>query len=159
MADPAVAPIVYIDANPFIYFVEGEEAVANRVRRMFALLTERPGIAATSELTLAEVLANAQPDARRSYLNLIVWSKFFQLQPVTRDVLIETADYRRVSRKTRPDGTKITVKLPDAIHVVTAIRCRCRVLLSADEGILTPAEMLTLKPNEAGLTELARVLS
>ncbi len=159
MADLAVAPIVYIDANPFIYFVEGEEAVANGVRRMFALLTERPGIAATSELTLAEVLANAQPDARRSYLNLIVWSKFFQLQPVTRDVLIDTADYRRVSRKTRPDGTRITVKLPDAIHVVTAVRCRCRVLLSADEGIVTPAEMLTLKPNEDGLTELARVLS
>jgi predicted nucleic acid-binding protein len=126
---------------------------------MFTLLTERPGIAATSELTLAEVLANAQPDTRRSYLNLIVWSKVFQLQPVTRDVLIDTADYRRISRKTRPDGTKITVKLPDAIHVVTAIRCRCKVLLSADEGIVTPAEMLTLKPDEDGLAELTRVLS
>jgi predicted nucleic acid-binding protein len=159
MTDGATAPIVYIDANPFIYFIEGEEALANYVRPIFALLTERPGIAATSELTLAEVLAKARPDARRSYLNLIVWSKVFQLQPVTRHILIDTADYRRVNRKTRSDGTIVTVKLPDAIHVVTAVRCRCQMFLSADEGLMTPDEMAVLKPNEDGLAKLTRVLS
>lgn len=159
MTNEASAPIVYVDANPFIYFIDGEEAVANRVRPIFALLTARPGVAATSELTLAEVLAKARPDVRRSYLNLIVWSKIFQLQPVTRDILIDTADYRRVSQKTRPDGTKAIVKLPDAIYVVTAAQCRCRMFLSADEGLTTPAWMATLKPNEVGLAELPRVLS
>jgi predicted nucleic acid-binding protein len=159
MTDGVTAPIVYIDANPFIYLIEGEEALANHVRTIFALLTERPGIAATSELTLAEVLAKARPDARRSYLNLIVWSKVFQLQPVTRDILIDTAEYRHVSQKTRPDGTIVTVKLPDAIHVVTAGRCRCQIFLSADEGLMIPNEMAILKPNEDGLAKLARVLS
>lgn len=159
MTDKATAPVVYIDANPFIYFIDGEEVVANRVRPLFSLLAERPGIAATSELTLAEVLAKATPDARRSYFNLIVWSKIFQLHPITRDILIDTADYRRAARKTRPDGTKATLKIPDAIHIVTAARCQCRMFLSADEGLMTPAGMTTLKPNEDGLAELTRVLS
>ena len=159
MTNGATAPIIYIDANPFIYFIEGEEVVAKHVRPIFALLAERPGVAATSELTLAEVLAKARTGTRRSYFNLIVWSKTFQLQPVTRDILIDTADYRRISRRSRPDGTQATVKLPDAIRVVTAARCRRRMFLSADEGLMTPVGMTVVKPNEGGLAELTRVLS
>jgi predicted nucleic acid-binding protein len=78
MTDGTPPPIVYVDANPFIYFIDGEEAVANRLRPFFELLRQKPGAAMTSELTLAEVLAKARPDARRSYLNLIVWSKLFR---------------------------------------------------------------------------------
>jgi predicted nucleic acid-binding protein len=159
MTDAVPAPIVYVDANPFIYFIDGAEDVASRVRPFFELLASRPAIAATSELTLAEVLAKAQPSARRSYLNLIIWSKLIQLQPVTRDILIDTADYRQLSRKARPDGTYATVKLPDAIHVVTAIQSRCRMFLSADEGLAVPVEMTVLRPNEAGLNRLAQELA
>ena len=159
MTEEVSAPIVYVDANPFIYFVDGADSVANRVRPFFATLANKPGIAATSELTLAEVLAKARPDARRSYLNLIVWSKIFQLQPVTRDILIDTADYRRVSRKTRPDGTEATVKLPDAIHVVTAIQLRCRLFLSADERLILPVGMTIVRPNEVELTSFTQELA
>src|ERR1700730_7597616 len=116
MTDETTPASVYVDANPFIYFIDGEEAVASRLRPFFELLKGKPGLAMTSELTLAEVLAKARPDARRNYFNLIVWSNLFKLQPVTRDILIDTADYRRVSQTPRPDGTKATVKLPDAIH-------------------------------------------
>jgi predicted nucleic acid-binding protein len=104
MTDETAAPIVYVDANPFIYYIDGEESTASRVRPFFDFRAKRPGIAITSELTRAEVLAKATPDARRNYFNLIVWSKLFELKPVTRDILIDTADYRRVSRKTSPDG-------------------------------------------------------
>jgi predicted nucleic acid-binding protein len=159
MSNEATPPIIYIDANPFIYFIDGQEDVADRVRPFFALLSERPGIAITSELTLAEVLARAGPDARRDYFNLIVWSNLFQLHPVTRDILIDTADYRRVNRKSRPDGTKVTVKLPDAIHVVTAARSRCRMILSSDEGLVVPVGIAILKPNEVGLSEFVRELA
>jgi predicted nucleic acid-binding protein len=158
MTDTVPAPIVYIDANPFIYFIDGSEEVASRVRPFFELLASRPGIATTSELTLAEVLAKAQPNARRSYLNLIIWSKLIQLQPVTRDVLIDTADYRRVSRKARPDRTYVTIKLPDAIHVVTAIQSRCRMFLSADEGLVVPVGMTVVAPNDVGLARLTQEL-
>ena len=159
MTDDTKNPIIYIDANPFIYLIDGEEEAAGRVRPFFALLTERPGLATTSELTLAEVLAKARPDARRSYLSLIIWSRFFLLQPVTRDILIDTADYRRVSRRTQPDGRTTTAKLPDAIHVVTAARSRCRMFLSADDGLTVPVGMAILRPDEAGLVELAREIA
>lgn len=159
MTDEATTPIVYIDANPFIYFIDGEENVANQVRPFFKLFAERPGIAMTSELTLAEVLAKARPEARRCYFNLILWSKAFRLQPVTRDILIDTADYRQLSRRTNPDGTRVTVKLPDAIHIVTAARSKCRMFLSADDGLIVPTEMAILKPNEAGYTNLNRELT
>lgn len=159
MTDAVPAPIVYIDANPFIYFIDGSEDVASRVRPFFELLASRPGIATTSELTLAEVLAKAQPNARRSYLNLIIWSKLIHLLPVTRDVLIDTADYRQVSREARPDGTYATIKLPDAIHVVTAIQSRCRMFLSADEGLAVPVGMTVVAPNDVGLVRLMQELA
>jgi predicted nucleic acid-binding protein len=160
MTDRPVAPIVYVDANPFIYFIDGEEAVANRWRPFFELLLQNPGAAITSELTLAEVLAKALPDARRSYLNLIVWSSLIQLQPVTREILIDTADYRRVSQRLRPDRTISTVRLPDAIHVVTAIQSRCSsMFFSADSGVRLPSGMTILEPNETGISALRRVLA
>jgi predicted nucleic acid-binding protein len=159
MTDEATTPVIYIDANAFIYFVDGEEDVASTVRPFFTLLAKRPGIATTSELTLAEVLAKAQPVARRSYFNLIVWNKFIQLQPVTREVLIDTADYRRVTRRTRTDGTKTMLGLPDAIHVVTAARAGCRMFLSADEGLAVPDGMTKLKPNETGFAKLRQELA
>lgn len=159
MAEETLPPTVYVDANPFIYFIDGEEAVANRLIPFFELLRQKPGTAMTSELTLAEDLAKARPDARRSYLNLIVWSKLFELQPITRDILIDTAEYRQVSQTTRPDGTKVTVKLPDAIHVVTAVRSRFRMFLSADTGLKLPVEMTVLEPNDAGFSTLMQALA
>jgi predicted nucleic acid-binding protein len=159
MTDGTVAPIVYMDANPFIYFIDGEESVANRWRPFFELLLQNPGAAITSELTLAEVLAKALPDTRRSYLNLIVWSNLIQLQPVTREILIDTADYRRVSQRVRPDRTIATVKLPDAIHVVTAVQSRCSMFFSADSGLKLPSGMTLLEPNETGIAALRRVIA
>jgi len=156
MTEETPDSIVYIDANPFIYFIDGEDDVANCLKPFFEFLKGRPGLAMTSELTLAEVLAKARADARRNYFNLIVWSNLFRLQPVTRDILIDTADYRRASRRARPDGTMATVKLPDAIHVVTAIRSRCRAFLSADTSLRLPVEMAGFEPNEAGVDNLIR---
>ena len=159
MTDEATPAFVYVDANPFIYFIDGDEAVANRLRPFFELLRERPGLAMTSELTLAEVLAKAQPDKRRNYFNLIIWSNLFKLQPVTRGILIDTADYRRVNQRPHPDGTKAKIKLPDAIHVVTAIQSRCRAFLSADTGLKLPDEITVFEPNEAGIAELLQQIS
>ena len=153
------SPSVYLDSNLFIYFIEGEEVVANRLRPLFELLRSQPGIAATSELTLAEVLPKALPDVRRSYLNLIVWSNFLHLEPITRELLIDTADYRRTTARTLPDGRTSMLKLPDAIHMVTAIRIRCRTILSADSSLKVPAEMSVFQPSEAGISQLLQQLA
>jgi predicted nucleic acid-binding protein len=159
MTDPASPPRVYVDANPFTYFIEGEETVASSLRRFFDALARKPGFAATSELTLAEVLPKAKPAARRSYFSLIVWSRLFDLQPVTRAVLIDTADYRRATTRTLADGRHVMPSLPDAIHVVTAIQSRCRAILSADNGLKAPEGMTTYRPNEAGIEALLREIA
>lgn len=159
MTDPASAPVVYVDANPFIYFVEGEEAVANSLRPFFDALRSGPGFATTSELTLAEVLPKAKPTARRSYISLIAWSHLFDLQPVTRAILIDTADYRRTTARTLADGRNVMPSLPDAIHIVTAIQSRCRAILSGDSGLKVPDGMKTYRPHEAGIRALLQELA
>jgi predicted nucleic acid-binding protein len=54
---------IYIDANPFIYAIEGDKALARAMMDLFSLLRQRSGVGVTSELTLAEVLAKAKPPA------------------------------------------------------------------------------------------------
>ena len=104
----------------------------------------------TSELTLAEVLPKASDVQRRGYLGMIVWSQIFELRPVSRDILIETAEYREHAGMP---------KLPDAIHVVTAIRAGCRTVLSADLRLKLPEGYSVLSPAAENLNRLIRELS
>jgi predicted nucleic acid-binding protein len=122
--------LICLDTNVFIKAVEGlDEAAAPAKTLIKALRHQRSGIAATSEITFAEVLAPPKrSDAlplhmkRRAYLDLLLWSGFVALIPVSRDILIETAALRAMGR----------FKLPDAVHLVSAVRARCRFFVSAD---------------------------
>ena len=159
------APFVYLDSMVFIYFAEGSDTTRPPARQLIEELRTRPGAAITSELSLAEVLAPpnnigrpADSDRkepmplhikRRLYLDLMVWSRFLELAPITRGVLYETADLRKVRAH----------KLPDAIHVVTAIRHQCRFMVSADRKMHVPADMTKVSPDEAGVTQLLEFLS
>jgi predicted nucleic acid-binding protein len=141
---------IYLDANLFIYAIEGQPEVAALARELFELLRARRGIGVTSELSLAEVLPRATGTRRRNYLNLIVWSRIFDLQPVSREILIETADYRRAAGMP---------KLPDAIHMVTAIRSGCRKIMSADARLKLPQGFSLIKPGRESLSDLITELS
>ncbi len=129
MTEPS-SSLIYLDTNVFIRAVEGLDEAANSVKMLIKELRHRrSGIAATSEITFAEVLAPPKrPDAlplhmkQRAYLDLLLWSGFIALVPVSRDILIETAALKAVAR----------YKLPDAVHLVSAIRARCRFFVSAD---------------------------
>jgi len=73
MTDQVQAPLIYIDANPFIYVVEGTDALARPIKDLFTILRRLPGAAVTSELTLADVLPKApSPMHRRTYLDLMI---------------------------------------------------------------------------------------
>jgi predicted nucleic acid-binding protein len=150
MIEPSGVSQIYIDSNVFIYAVEGRAEIADSLQELFDLLRNRPGFAATSELTLAEVLAKADVSQRRDYLDLIVESGVFQLCSVSRDILIETASYRR---------TVGMPKLIDAIHVVTAISSGCRTMLSADLRMKVPDGVSVVDANSENLTRLIRELS
>jgi predicted nucleic acid-binding protein len=141
---------IYLDANVFIYAIEGSDDIAGRLRRLFDLFRQNRGVGVTSELTLAEVLPKATQGQRRTYLDLIVWSRIFDLQPVNRDILIETAEYRR---------TVGNPKLPDAIHAVTAIRGGCQTVLSSDSRLRLPAGYTVLTPERENLSRLIQDLS
>jgi predicted nucleic acid-binding protein len=141
---------IYIDSNVFIYAVEGPVGIAELLQRLFDILRRRPGTAVTSELTLAEVLAKADAAGRRDYLDLIAESGVFELCIVSRDILIETATYRR---------TVGMAKLADAIHVVTAIRRDCAVLLSADMRIKVPEGITLMDANPNNISRLLSELS
>jgi predicted nucleic acid-binding protein len=113
-------PLVYLDANPFIYALEGAPAISAPIKTLFEALRTRPGAGVTSELTLAEVLAPSKgrkrtPQLKRAYLDLMVWSRFIDLQPVSRAILYETVNLRATRATAK-------LKLPDAIHLATAIR-------------------------------------
>jgi predicted nucleic acid-binding protein len=144
MTEKSISSKLYLDANVFIYAVEGSDDIAGRLRALFELLGNNPNLAVTSELTLAEVLPKATPIRRRNYLELILYSGLFDLHPVTRDILIETADYRRIAGASKPDASKPDAsmpKLPDAIHVVTAVRAGCDKMLSFDRALKLPDSM------------------
>jgi len=160
MTEKSVSSKLYFDANVFIYAVEGSDDIAGRLRMLFELLSNNLNLAVTSELTLAEVLPKADPIRRRNYLELILYSGLFDLYPVTRDVLTETADYRRIAGVSRPDASKPHAsmpRLPDAIHVVTAVRAGCGRMLSFDRALKLPEGMRRLTRD--GLPQLIEELS
>ena len=145
-------PLIYLDANPIIYFVEGAPDAFEPVHRLFDFLKERTGIAATSEITIAEVLApSKRPDAlppcmkRRPYFDLLVAAGFITLAPVERDILYETVALREVT----------SLKLVDAIHLATAILLRCRYFVSRDTDYKRmPEGMLLARPEATAMSEM-----
>jgi predicted nucleic acid-binding protein len=156
MTDTAAARPIYLETNAFIMAVEGTRDTAAPAKELIEALRHRRGLAVTSEITLAEVLAPPQrSDAlplhvkRRVYLDLLVWSGFISLVSISRSLLMETADLRSVTR----------LKLPDAIHLVTAIQRQCRYFVSADKGIRMPANMTRIAPDVRGVAEILRVLA
>ncbi len=150
--------LIYLDTNVFIQAVEGLDEDAATARTLIKALRHRHfGIAATSEITFAEVLApTKRSDAlplymkRRAYLDLLLWSGFVALIPVSRDILIETAALRAMSG----------FKLPDAIRLVSAIHVQCRFFVSADRDFdKMPEGIERVNCDHEGLPRLLEVLS
>jgi predicted nucleic acid-binding protein len=157
MTEPSTS-IIYLDTNVFIKAVEGTDEAAAPAKRLIGTLRhQRPGVAVTSEITFAEVLASPKrSDAlplhikRRVYLDILVWSAFITLIPVSRDIPIETADLNTVTR----------LKLPDAVHLVSAKRSGCRFFVSTDKDFdRLPQGMERVEPDEIGLSRLIKELS
>lgn len=145
------APIVYVDTNVFIIGFESPLEVAKPVQDFLLAIRETTLTAVTSELTLAELLAPVtSPQAlvagqrRRLYLDLLTRSSLIELKPVTRDILIETGELRGA----------MPCKLPDAIHVATAVQAKCRFFLSKDKRMRLPTGLIQLGPDHSGIDRI-----
>src|SRR3954453_22026553 len=84
---------VYLDANIFIYAVEGYAPEEAFLRELFAALEDGRFTAVTSELSLAEVLVKplelGREDVAAAYTELLTASDRLVVLPVDRAVLVE----------------------------------------------------------------------
>lgn len=148
---------VYVDSNVLIYAVEGVPETADPAKELIRFLCTARELMFTSEIALAEVLAPSKSrgawssqSKRRVYMDLLIWSGAVNLIPVTRDILIHTADLRETT----------ALKLPDAIHLASAIYGKCAFLVTGDTDFKNlPTGMTHVKPNEEEVRNLLRVLA
>lgn len=123
---------VYLDANLFIYAVEGFQKYAALCESLFQSIEEMKIHAVTSELTLTEVLVlplkNGDTRAIAQYEDLISDRFDLKVTPVTRGVLRSAAAIR----------ASHGLKLPDAIHVATAQASGSEFIFTADTSLKAP---------------------
>jgi len=121
---------VYLDTNLFVYALEAVEPWYAVTVEILSSIDAGHATAVTSELTLAECLVkpyrlNRLPVAD-AYNDLLRSRPYFLVAPVSRDLLVEASRLRAAAGG---------LKLPDAIHVATALKYRCDVFLSNDQSI------------------------
>jgi predicted nucleic acid-binding protein len=160
MTDQHRSRAIYVDTNAIIYAIEGSDDVAAMLHSLFAVLWHGESLAYTSEFTLAEVLPRANAIQRRSYFTLLQHSGLFNLLPVTREILIGTADYRgNQARQPLLEMKRSMPKLPDAIHIVTALGAGCSKFVSFDRGLRLPEGLDRVGLENGQLLELIENLS
>lgn len=134
-----VGPLVYLDANIFIYAVEGFPPAEVQLRGLFARFDKGELHAVTSELTLAEVLVkpirDGKTEVQASYERLLQTTGTLTIAPVTRAIIRQAAQIRASS----------SLKLPDAIHVASAMSSGCTTYLTNDSRFLSIAELPVLR--------------
>ena len=122
------AAALYLDSCIFIAGFETSGPIAASVRRLLKALATKPGVAVTSELTFAEVLAPTKrivmtvAERTNIYVPLIDEGGFIRAIPVSRSILMRTTTLRQDHPQ----------RLPDALHIATALEARCRFFMSSD---------------------------
>ncbi|MEI2385711.1 type II toxin-antitoxin system VapC family toxin [Breoghania sp. JC706] len=123
---------LYLDTNIFILLAEGEHGpelnlLQNLVRMVARKDADRPFLC-TSEFALAELLVhplrNTDAALRQVYQNWFVpGSPWLEIGPADREVLVHAAWIRALLP---------SVKMPDAIHLSTAVGFKCTHFLTRD---------------------------
>ncbi|WP_293854634.1 type II toxin-antitoxin system VapC family toxin [uncultured Alsobacter sp.] len=138
----------YFDSNVFIELMEGAEFLSFPLRSLMVRLRRRGIPVVSSELVLAEVLVPARarggPSLHRSYLDLLVFSGAVELHPISRTLLYSVANYRAIT------GAKV----PDAIHVVTAVQCGCPVILTRDDRMKLPDGLTRIRSDDPDIATI-----
>jgi predicted nucleic acid-binding protein len=126
---------LYLDANAVIEILDRDTALSPSQHAFLVGISDGECFAATSELTLAECLVrplrDKLDDHKMHYEAFLDTQLSAPLVPVDRTVLLLAAELRAASR----------AKLPDCIHVATAIMLGCTVIVSADRSLPLPASL------------------
>ena len=133
----------YFDTNVFIYAIEGYPAYTPLLNVVYGLLESGETEAATSEITLAEVLVkplrDGNPALAGRYQDALQTSAGLTIIPVSRAILVEAAGIR---------AQRATIPLPDAIHIATAQAAGCQTLLTNDARLMAAPGLQVLLLSE-----------
>lgn len=123
---------IYIDANIFIYFVEGDGAERETATDLFVEAAESGVRLITSEISIAEclrgVIGQTDPTAAQIYRDLFSNGSIVEL--VAADPVLY--EYAALA------GSLFSLKLIDAIHLASATMANCDAFLTNDKGIRGP---------------------
>ena len=117
---------IYIDTNIVIYAIEGLANYAAQVQPLLDAMDAAEIFVVTSELTLAETLVGPIKAQnliiQQTYHSFLTTTDILEVVPVSRRILGEAARLRATSK----------LKLPDAIHLATALQYQCDSFLTND---------------------------
>lgn len=133
-----IASPVYLDTNIFIYSMEGHENYHDVLMDLFNHIEKHELKVITSELTLAECLVKPQKDknsaAIEQYKTHITTNHRLTVKAVTRKILIDSAQVR----------SQLGLKLPDAIHMATALDQGCKTFITNDKNLRSPKNIIRM---------------
>ena len=139
---------VYLDTNVLIRGMERTDAGAGEVGRLIEFAERDRLELVTSELTLSEVLVGpirlGDDILATAYFDLLTDDPIFELLPVTRDILVESSQIRARS----------SARLPDSVHVATAILSGCGLIVSYDRRLRDLCELDVIEPSHAVFARL-----
>jgi predicted nucleic acid-binding protein len=134
---------IYFDTNVWIYAVESYPAFIQELLALLQSIDQGNQIAITSELSLAEVLVKPLQERNQTrqeaYKRAIVNRKNVFVVPVLRELLIDAAQVR----------ADTGLKLPDAIHVATAVRSQRTTFLTNDDHLKSLGSLNVVLLSEA----------
>jgi predicted nucleic acid-binding protein len=115
-----------------IHLVEGHLALGKELTHLSDLIERKLIAPLTSELTLAEVMVKPLRDRdmrlQDSYQKLLAKDGPLIVVPISRDILMKAAEVRAA----------VGGKLPDAIHVATAIDLTSKALITLETRLKHP---------------------
>jgi len=128
---------VYLDANILIYLVEGAPGQRRPVELLLQPLQAAGARFITSELSLAEVLVHPIRGSNDRLVSLYEQQIDEELstEPISRQVLVLAARMRAETPSRR---------MPDAIHIATAVLTGAHTFVTGDKGIKSLAGAMQL---------------
>lgn len=120
---------VYIDANIFIYFLDGNEPFSSMVLPFLEAVINGDIIGYTGDAVIAEVMV--YPYKKGNLATIERFKAFFAQENF---LSILSHDARAFDFASQLSGTK-GMKLVDSLHMATAIQAGCSYFITHDKGI------------------------
>jgi predicted nucleic acid-binding protein len=137
---------VYLDANLFIYAVEQISPFASHVETLFQAADQGQIVLVTSLLTLAETLV--MPYRQTDHILAMTYRELFTLSPP--GLYVTPLSAQILDRAARLRAATSSLRLPDAIHLATALAEQCDLVVTNDRRLRTTGGIDVIVLSEIG---------